>query len=73
LLGVTGLAATRDALWVGTQALGVFRSTDGGATWKPVNEGLPLPSIESLVADPADPARLFVTIPRNGIYMLAPP
>jgi photosystem II stability/assembly factor-like uncharacterized protein len=70
---ITGLAATQGALWVSVRFLGVFRSTDGGATWKSANEGLPLLSVTSLVTDPEDPARLFVTIPGHGIYTLAAP
>lgn len=70
---LTGLAATRGALWASTRAFGVFRSTDGGATWKSANEGLPLLAITSLAADPEDPARVFVTVPGNGIYTLAAP
>ncbi len=70
---ISGLAATKGALWVSTRYFGLYRSTDGGATWKPANEGLPLPSITSLVADPENPERLYVTIPGNGIYTLTAP
>lgn len=69
----TGLAAAGGALWASTNLEGVFRSTDGGRTWKPANEGLPLLSVTSLAVDPEDPARLYATIPGNGIYTLAAP
>ena len=32
----------RERLWVGISAVGVFRSDDGGGSWAPKNEGLPI-------------------------------
>jgi photosystem II stability/assembly factor-like uncharacterized protein len=69
---LTGFAATEGALWV-SSPLGIFLSTDGGRTWRSANAGLPLLSVTSLVTDPADPSRLYATIPGNGIYTLAAP
>jgi len=42
---------------------GVFRSTDGGATWQMVSAGLPLgqASITNLAISPTDPRRVWVT------------
>jgi hypothetical protein len=51
-------------------ALGVLRSTDGGRTWKALNNGLPFLGVTSLVADLIDPARLDATVPQNGIYVI---
>ncbi|MDE0468946.1 MAG: hypothetical protein OYL97_17995 [Candidatus Poribacteria bacterium] len=34
-------AASKDVLLVGTEGAGIFRSTDHGNTWAPVNTGLP--------------------------------
>jgi photosystem II stability/assembly factor-like uncharacterized protein len=70
---VTGLAATQGGLWVSSRYTGVLYSADGGRTWKPANQGLPLSSVSSLVADPRDPAHLYATVRGNGIYTLAAP
>ena len=40
------------ALYAGTLSGGVFRSSNGGANWAPVNTGLPSLSITGLVATP---------------------
>jgi hypothetical protein len=40
----------------------VFKSTDRGASWKPVNAGLPSPSVISLAIDPAVPDTLYVNL-----------
>ncbi len=40
---------------------GVFRTTDGGATWKLVTTGLPNKSVTSIAIDPADSNRAWLT------------
>jgi photosystem II stability/assembly factor-like uncharacterized protein len=56
---------------------GVHRSLDGGATWMPVNKGLPLGfwegiEIKALAVDPTDPSVVYVAtgggLPQRGIY-----
>lgn len=49
-------------------SLGVVRSTDGGATWTQVNEGLPWPFAWPIALNPADPAVVFVGSPGTGFY-----
>lgn len=41
---------------------GVYRSTDGGATWAPSSDGLPHGNVTDLVVHPADPAVAWVTL-----------
>src|SRR5439155_6256077 len=41
---------------------GVFKSTDGGADWSPVNTGLPSPNISALAVDPQTPATLYASV-----------
>ena len=69
-LEATSISATPAGLFVGTNAFGVLRSSDGGRTWKPFNVGLPVLSISSLVADPADARRIYATVPQNGVYAI---
>ena len=39
---LTLLATSEGTLYAGTQGAGIFRSTDGGDSWTPVNTGLPV-------------------------------
>jgi hypothetical protein len=40
-------------VYAGTEADGVFRSTDGGVTWRPFSRGLLTVAILALAVDPA--------------------
>lgn len=57
-----------------TGPVGVFKSTDGGASWQLLSGGLPSLSATDLAADPLDPSVLYAGIgrifgsPQNGIY-----
>jgi photosystem II stability/assembly factor-like uncharacterized protein len=55
---------------------GVFKSTDGGSTWRPINKGFPTFEQQrlgriGLTVAPSDPRRLFATVEANqqaGLY-----
>src|SRR5687767_3818085 len=47
-------------IYAGTFSAGVFKSTDGGTTWIPINGGLREPLITELAIDPRTPATLYV-------------
>lgn len=49
---------------IGTQ-LGIFVSSDGGATWQPRSSGLLHLPVRALCGDPTDPQRLFVSTQRD--------
>jgi len=55
-------------LWVGTYGKGVFTSSDGGETFRAMNNGLEAGPVVSLVIDPADPDRLFAGVLDDGVY-----
>jgi hypothetical protein len=40
----------------------VFKSTDGGNTWVPLDVGLPRPSAISIAVDPQDPSTLYISV-----------
>ena len=50
-----------NAVWAGTGG-GIFKSTDGGATWKPLTTGLPQVVQANLAISPANPKRIFATV-----------
>jgi hypothetical protein len=78
---ITGLTAGGGAVYIGGAAGGVFRSTDGGATWTPLSDGLPTLSVGDLRLAP-DGALWLATGEANtgatayvgsGVYRLAKP
>lgn len=61
----------RDVLYIGTDGKGVFRSTDGGVTVRPVNDGLEGPTslkIFGLAIDPKDGKRLYAASHSIGLF-----
>ncbi len=57
-------------MWCGISAVGVFRSEDGGSTWTPKNEGVPViiedkehkdigRCVHTIVLDPTDPNTVY--------------
>ena len=52
-----------DVVYLGSDVAGVYKSTDGGDTWRAGNSGLVSLQIASLEIDPSDPRRLWVGTP----------
>lgn len=51
-------------VYAGTESMGLYKTTDGGATWQPMNNGLGLEpgatlSITAIAVDPDDPNRVY--------------
>ena len=72
---VLALAAGPQAVYAGTLGAfrlgGVFRSQDGGFTWSFRSRGLSTLPVAGLAVDPVDPERLYVSVPRLGIFRSA--
>jgi photosystem II stability/assembly factor-like uncharacterized protein len=52
--------------WSGTNG-GIFKSTDGGNTWKPLKQGLPETIVNAeLDIAPSSPKRIFATVEAGG-------
>jgi len=52
--------------WSGTHG-GIFKSVDGGTTWKPLKQGLPDGIVNAeLAIAPSNPRRVYVTLEANG-------
>jgi len=46
-------------MWVGAVGGGVWRTTDGGTSWKPMDDFLPSIGVCSMALDPANPDHLY--------------
>ena len=80
---VWSLAPSADALYAGVEPAGLFRSDDGGSSWRHVAGLRDHPSraqwqpggggliLHSIVTDPDDPQRLWVGISTAGVFHTA--
>lgn len=57
---VTAPAGNPNRLFLGAPGGGVWRSDDGGNTWSPRSDFLPVLSISSIVLDPANPNIVYI-------------
>jgi photosystem II stability/assembly factor-like uncharacterized protein len=58
----------RDAktIYVATHEAGVFKTTDGGKTWREINAGLGGLDVHGLAVDPREPQKLHAAIRDKG-------
>ncbi len=59
---------TPSTMYAGTSTGGVFKSTDNGASWRPVNNGLPENEVISLLTDPVSPGTVYAGLDGGGLY-----
>ncbi len=57
---VAGVAGDRATYYAATASGGVWKSVDGGATFKPVFDNQPISSIGSIAVAPSDPSTIYV-------------
>ena len=50
---------------------GVLRSTDGGASWSQINEGLTNTDVRALAIDPQDPTKVYAGTYGGGVFVLS--
>jgi len=62
--------AKRSVLYLGTSNAGVFRSTDSGVTWSPLNDGLTDLEIRALVVA-TKPAHAVYAATGGGVFKIA--
>lgn len=58
-----------DTIYLATKGHGIFKSADGGKTWKESREGFPELGIKSLTMDPWNPRTLYAGTSEGGIYV----
>ncbi|HUK56385.1 MAG TPA: hypothetical protein VLY20_06985 [Nitrospiria bacterium] len=59
---------TPTTLYVGTDGGGVFKSTDGGSSWAPINNGLIDLKVTALAIDWVTPSRIYAGTENGGIF-----
>ena len=72
-ISVPGLAIDPTAptrLYAATENGGVFQSFDGGATWGPLNTGLPTLFVLSVTIDPVTPAIVYAATDGGGVFAM---
>jgi len=55
-------------VYIGAGRLGVYASSDGGDTFRPMNRGLGSASVTTLLVDPKNPANLYASVPMRGVF-----
>lgn len=61
---VTAVAAhpaSASIIYIGGDSGGIWRTTDGGATWTSLTDTLPVPAIQSIAIDPVNPQLIYAT------------
>lgn len=56
------------SIFAGTETSGIFKTTDGGATWAAINNGLANLSIQNLAIDPLHPGTLYAGTKSGGVF-----
>ena len=65
---VTGVPSQPRTFYMGVASGGVFRTTDGGATWTPITDGkVPLGSMGAIAVADSDPNIIYVGTGSDGV------
>jgi len=59
-LAVAGIPGDPNTFYFGAVAGGVFKTTDGGATWEPLTDGTPISSVGAIAIAPSNPNVIYV-------------
>jgi photosystem II stability/assembly factor-like uncharacterized protein len=52
----------------GDEGSGVWKTTDGGTSWRPIADDLPTLAVNAIALDPSDPDRVYVVLFHYGLY-----
>jgi photosystem II stability/assembly factor-like uncharacterized protein len=58
----------QDVVYAGTEGAGVYKSIDGGLSWRPIMLGLPTSRVNSLTIDPNNPQTIYIGLDAGEIY-----
>lgn len=56
-----------DVVYAGARGAGLWKTEDGGATWRPVTDALPLARADAVLIDPANPDRVLMAS-TSGVF-----
>jgi photosystem II stability/assembly factor-like uncharacterized protein len=51
-----------NTFWVGVAQGGVWKTVDGGASWRPLTDELPILRVSDIAVDPNDPDNLYIAV-----------
>jgi photosystem II stability/assembly factor-like uncharacterized protein len=54
--------SNENIFWIGASQGGVWKTTDGGLSWTPLNDGLPVLRISDITIDPIDPDIMYACL-----------
>ena len=63
--------ASDEVVYVGTNGYGIFKTTDGGKTWRAINRGITSPFVKgpnAILIDPRNSQVLFASTLQGGVY-----
>jgi hypothetical protein len=55
-------------MYVGSPTCGIWKTTNGGASWAPVGDSLPTLALAVLAVDPVTPSRVYAILTGVGVY-----
>src|SRR5215469_955729 len=60
VLAVTGIPGDPTTFYFGAASGGVWKTSDAGASWKPISDQAPFASVGAIAVAPSDPNILYV-------------
>src|SRR6266581_4694513 len=66
--GVAGVPGNPAIYYIGADGGGVWKTTDGGVTWKPIFDRESAPSIGAIAVAPSNPNTIYVGTGVNAVY-----
>jgi photosystem II stability/assembly factor-like uncharacterized protein len=55
-------------IYVGSAGSGLWKTTDGGASWRPISDSLPTLAVAAIAVDPSASSRVYVATPNFGVF-----